>query len=166
MVIDYLIGNKDSFAIEFSVDLERHTHNLCGWHRLWLGGKYVGAYEDICIFGVTLNELEHFVKLNINTKSFDGLSKRDIYRFIKFEDIPGLGKYWFTPGGDSFDDFSMVVYSDDETYKFIWKLRRKPFFDYKNYPKKGLQSAEVPIKDFKQVIENFRKQIEQVARME
>lgn len=164
MVTDYFVGNKNNFAIEFRIRTERYSNDLFGWLRFWLGGKYVGAYDNLCILSVTLHALEQFIKKDIETEDFNGLSKQDIYQFIKFEDIPGLGKYWFTPGGDSFDDFSIIVYSHHEMYNFIWKLYEDPFFEYKDYPK-GFQFAKVSIDDFKEVVKDFGKQLNQLGRL-
>lgn len=160
MVTSYIIGNSDRFAIEFKVDPERPTNNLFGWLKLWFGGNYVGAYENICMPSITLHALEEFTKINLETSNFEKLSIDAIYCSIKSGE---LDEYWFAPGGDSFDDFSIVVYSHNGFYKFIWKIIENPFFEYNNYPD-GFLSAEVNIEEFKRVIKDFKKLLDQLDK--
>lgn len=154
----YTVGNKSSFAIEFDVQHERYSNHLFGWIRIWLGGVYIGAYDNLCILSAISRELESFTRMNLDTDEFDGMSVEAIYQYIKLADYPGLGKYWFSPGGDSFDDFSVVVYCHKDKYKFIWKLYEKPFFEYADYPA-GFLYAEVSIEEVKQVVSKFMKEL-------
>jgi hypothetical protein len=166
MATDYVIGNKETFAIEFKARPERPGHHLFGWLRLWLGGKYVGAYESMFILPFMLQASDRLLKSNVDADDFEGLRKDEIYRNIKFEYYPdgiSFGKYWFTPSADSFDDFSIVVYGHDDVYKFVWQLWDDPHYEYKNYPK-GFQSAEVPKAEIEQVTEEFRKRLDQLDK--
>jgi hypothetical protein len=160
----YIIGNKSSFAIEFDVQHERYSNHLFGWIRIWLGGGYIGAYDNLCILSATSYELESFSRMNLDTDEFDGMSDEAIYRHIKLDDCPGFGKYWFSPGGDSFDDFSVVVYCNKNKYKFIWKLHENTFFEYAGYPK-GFLCADVSVEEFKRVVSNFIEQLDQLKNV-
>lgn len=154
-----VIGDKSSFAIEFKVRNECYSHHLFGSIRIWLNGWYIGAYDDACILTAVSHALASFLKLNLDTDEFDGMAVEDIYHYIKFQDRPGLGKYWFSMGSDSFDDFSVVVFCTKNKYHFIWKLNENSFFDYKDYPA-GFLFACVSIEEFKQVYSKFAEQLE------
>lgn len=163
MVIKYFFGNKDSFAVEFAVQRERYSRHLMGNLRLWLGGNYIGAYEDINILSTTLHDLHVLTTKNICSDSFDGINEEQVYQFIKSDDNLEGGRYFFHPG-EAFDDFSAVVYRHNGMFKFIWKLEEKPFFEYENYPK-GFQWAEVPEDEFRDVVVDFSKQLEELAKV-
>lgn len=156
MVKNFLLGNKDIFAIEYEF---QDGSTGSGKIRLWLNSCYIGAYEDINILSVTLAQLENLaLSESIENEGFVESSIEETYFYIKEGNDEGAGKY-FLSLGEAFDDFSIVVYSFKGSFNFIWKLWDDPFFEYEGYPK-GLLSASIPIDFFKQIVALFKSSIE------
>lgn len=156
MVKSYIVGDSNIFAIEFNIHASL-SHHVMGQIRLWFNDLYLGDFEDINILGVTLYQLERLSKMNDNGDSFEDISEEDVYNLIHSEDnLDGNGCY-FSPG-ESFDDFSIVVYNHDGVLKFIWKLLETPFYKYSDYPK-GIKFAKVSVEYFSQTVAEFKKVI-------
>lgn len=164
MVKNYFIGNKENFAIEFSIQMERYSRHLFGGIRIWLEGKYFGAYEDINILSVTLHQLEILLTTRkIHSDNFSCMSEKDICDFIKYENNLDGGRH-FISLGEAFDDFPTVVYSTKGRLNFIWKLRKNPVFQYVDYPK-GILSAGVRENEFGKIIAKFKIQLDEFSEI-
>jgi hypothetical protein len=46
-VVSNLIGQKTSFGFEY--DIQSRNSHVMGNMRLWIEGKYIGAYDDVNI---------------------------------------------------------------------------------------------------------------------
>ncbi len=163
----YLIGTKENFAVEFNVQSERYNRHLFGGIRLWLDGKYLGAYEDVNILSVTWYQLELLARdTRIYNDDFVKINDSEVFDFIKSEDNLEGGRY-FLSLGEGFDDFSVVVYRFDDAIKFIWKLHDdRPFssFQYDDYIH-SIQSAEIEINEFHEVVTEFKKKLDELSKM-
>ena len=161
----YLIGKKENFAIEFNIQSERYNRHLFGGIRLWLNGKYLGAYQDINILSVTWYQLELLTKdTNIENNDFAKKSDKEVFDFIKSGDNLEGGRY-FLCLGEGFDDFSVVVYRFNDMIKFIWKLYDdRPFssFQYEDYPH-SIQSAEIEINEFHKIVTEFKTKLDELS---
>ena len=155
MVMTQIVGDIDIFAIEF--DVQSRSTKLMGMVRIWLSGKYLGAIEDINILTVTLHQLERVFYSKLYDKHLGELNPKDAYCLIKEDRVEGAGKH-FLSLGESFDDFSVVLYGCDENLIFVWKLNEDHFFDYPGYPA-GIQYALVPIDCFAKTVEKFKKRL-------
>jgi len=149
--INKILGNKELFAVEYEVD--KVQPHLQGKIRLWLGACYVGAYEDVEMLLVVLSQLERVKSDKLNGEAYRNLNFELAYEKIKEND----GKF-FLSLGESFDDFSIVIYFLDGAFTVVWELLDNPFFTYPNYPQ-GLQLVKIPEESFTQVVEEFKKQI-------
>ena len=120
-----IIGSKSTFAIE--ANTERQRPAPFGGVRVWLGDRYLGAYEDSAPILTFLSRLKRVFDLDVDPNSeflqssetfFDGvmqgtMSDGDRYRL-------GLG--------ESFDDFFLVGFREDNVVRLIWSLHEEPFF--------------------------------------
>lgn len=155
MTMRTLIGDKGGFGIEY--EIQSSDSHVMGNMRLWLGGKYVGAFDDVNILSVALFQLE-----GVDSKRIDGCEFVDeaagkVYEIIESGDIPDNRRYLLMPG-EAFDDFSIYWYACNGNLYFVWKLIDNPFFEYPDYPR-GIQSAQVSIDEFLRIVAEFRKTI-------
>lgn len=148
-----LVGDKNGFGIEYKIQ-SRNSH-VMGNMRLWLEGKYIGAFEDVNILTTVLIKLEAFGPEFVDSDDFIGMSPMQVYEHVKAEGNCDSDRFYFTPG-EAFDDFSIVVYSKDGYFNFIWKLHDDPYFQYPDYPK-GIQSARISVEEFHKVVMEFKK---------
>lgn len=156
MVVKRLIGCVDSFAIEYAI--ESNSPKKMGKIRIWLKGNYLGAYDDVNILSVTLHQLEKLSPECLEEIVAKGKSEEEIYSYIKSGTCADNGKFMLSLG-ESFDDFSIVVYLSGEKIKFLWELHEDPFYTYPNYPR-GLLSADIPVETLREVISEFRRELE------
>jgi hypothetical protein len=140
-----LFGDKLNFAIELEVESPLDRFGII---LIWFKGLAIGTRDDVAMLGVPLYSLK-FIENSIDS-SFETMNKTDVYSFIKSENNLEGGKF-YKHFGDTFDDFSIVAYTSDDTVVFIWKLHESPFFSYNNYPA-GILSAIVPLQDYLNVI--------------
>ncbi|GLS05555.1 hypothetical protein GCM10007860_27110 [Chitiniphilus shinanonensis] len=146
-----LFGDKQIFAIELASDED--LIGGVGRVLLWLGGEYVGTFDDTSIHSLVLAQLKSVFSKRLDGDYLRGEAVCQMYDLIKSEKIEGAGQY-FLSLGDSFDDFSIVVFLKGEEVVFLWKLLDKPFFEYKNYPE-GLQCSIIPAAFFSKVLSDF-----------
>lgn len=152
MVDVTLIGDKNCFGIEYAIQ-SRNSHTM-GNLRMWLGGMYIGAIDDVNILTSILFELEGLDPQTIDGSVFSGMASDVIYESVKSESDSNCDKYYFTPG-EGFDDFSIVAYTSNGTFNFIWKLHDDPYFEYPDYPE-GIQSAQVSVNEFQKIVMKFK----------
>ena len=148
-----VVGDKNSFGIEYAV--QSKSKYTMGNMRLWLEGRYIGAFDDVNILTSTLMILEILSPEFVDSDEFVGMDSEQIYEHIKADGNYDGDRFYFTPG-EAFDDFSIVVYSQGGYFNFIWKLHDDPYFQYPDYPK-GIQSAQVSVDEFCKVVTEFKK---------
>lgn len=151
-----VIGDKRCFAIEYEI-LPSVSH-VMGNMRLWLQGIFIGAIEDVNILSAILRQLKSLSPEWRENSAFFDKAADYIYDFVWSEDIQDNINYCFTPG-EAFDDFSIVVFSYNGYFYFIWRLNDNPYFTYPDYPK-DIQSARVSISDYRKIVIDFEKIIQ------
>jgi hypothetical protein len=122
------IGNKQEFAVE--LEIERLNPKPLGKLRLWLGGVFIGSFEDSHFLNVSLHQIKSVLNRSLSNMHYINLGPEEAFSEIK---KLGLGEY-FLNIGESFDDFSVVIYEHDGSYHFVWRLHDEPFFEYPEYP--------------------------------
>jgi len=147
MVKRYLIGDKNSFAIEFTI--ENTQHNIMGHNILWLNNQYIGAWEDISILTLVLDSL-YPMYLNQNDITDKDLNK--ILLDIE-NDTCTLDTLCID---DTYDDFEKRIFKQNDEFIFIWKLYKDSYFTYKNYDY-DLKIARISIKKYDKVLLEFKK---------
>lgn len=152
MVDTCLVGSKDIFAIEFYI-----TESLpkpMGIVRVWLGGEYIGTLEDVNFLSVTLHQLERISLNELFCEDLEGLKPQEAYCLIKSGVIDNSEKF-FLSMGESFDDFSVVLYGCQNNLVFIWELNDNQFFDYPQYSS-GVKFAKVSFDYFVSIVKEFK----------
>lgn len=146
-----LIGDKSTFAIETSFEHlgERPFGNVL----IWLGDRYVGAYEDPVPLLTFLASLKRIPDLSVEAGSVF-LRSGDAFFDGVMEGTMADGDKYRLSLGESFDDFSVLGYRDRSAIRIIWRLHEQPYFQYPNYPR-GLQSASVAADVFAGVVAGF-----------
>jgi hypothetical protein len=126
------IGNKNTFAIEFEVEI--FEPYCLGKILIWISNNSIGTWHDTAMLGVVLNEL-HELKNNPDKYrfiEFEGLTKEDIFELVKGDsNFEGFHLHL----GDTFDDFSMTANFKDSGLEFIWQLDDDPFFIFFRHTK-------------------------------
>lgn len=171
-----IIGNKNSFAIEYHFTDDSAFHNAKT--RIWIGDIYLGHYEnDSPIYGIynyfnyLVNNLDKFV-----TNEFKDKRKEEIYRtMIPYEskeeyfELPNeikiaLDNYdrFIVSLNEAYYEFAMRCYIEDDNVCFVWKLLAKGqslIEDYPNY-REGINFFKVPFNELKSVVNEFKKCLE------
>lgn len=153
MVKSKLIGNRDRFGVEYSIV---STNNyVMGHMKLWIDGRGVGAFEDVNILSVALNQLDIDDFKCIDGCNFNKYSPSDIYDLISSGVVDDAYRYVLGPG-EAFDDFLLYWYSCGNKLNFLWKIKENPFFKYPDCSRE-VQFASVCCGEFVAVISEFRK---------
>jgi hypothetical protein len=150
-----VIGDKRCFAIEY--EIQPSISHVMGSMRLWLEGMFIGAIEDVNVLSAILYQLEGLSPETHENSTFIDKSASDIHELVYSEDALDNVNYCFTPNGVC-DDFSIVVFSHNGYFYFIWRLNDNPFFTYPDYPK-DIQSARVSIDKYQKIVMDFEKVI-------
>ncbi|WP_020560167.1 Imm42 family immunity protein [Thiofilum flexile] len=170
-----LIGQKDVFAIEF--EITSTANYIMGKIQIWIGGLYIGSFEDINILSVTLYQLNNIKTLTASQSLLKNRLTKIYYRVHL-----GKSSYDFslnhtkppipTPYGsrsnakelhkvslgESFDDFSIEYYYDSSSIHFIWSLHENPYFEYPGYPNEEM-SFSVTGDFFHRTVDEFENKL-------
>jgi hypothetical protein len=152
-----VIGNKKLFAIEY--EIQPGVSHVMGNVRLWLEGVYIGAIEDVNILSAILCQLEVPRPEIHENCGFVDKDADDVYELVYVNDVLENARHSFTPG-EAFDDFSIVVFSCDGYFYFVWKLEDNAYFSYPDYPE-GVQSGRVSISEYYETVSEFSKVLSQ-----
>jgi len=158
-----LIGDKNSFGIEYEIQsIEYYIGTskpyVLGHVRLWLEGKYIGAYEDIDILGVASWALEGGESMK--ECQFLNMTAENIYELMITEGIPGV---CHCDLGPPTDDFVTLFYVYNGKVHFVWKIVDEPCFQYPDYPK-DVQSAAVSVEEYRRVVSEFVRIVEDARK--
>lgn len=151
MAVKNIIGNKNIFAIEY--EIESTLPNIMGKACIWIDGNYIGAYDDSHILTGTLYHLERISPTSVNGEQFNGMNSENVYEVIK-----NHKDGYFLNLGESFDDFSVIVYFSEGKFNFIWELLDAPFYNYPGYPE-GLLSSRVSESYYTEVLKKLKKEL-------
>jgi hypothetical protein len=117
-----LIGDKNNFGVEYQIHPSRS--HVMGNMRLWLGGKFVGAFEDVDMLGIALYQLEGGVELK--ECHLPNMVADQIYALMISEDIPNVRH--FMPG-PAFDDFIIFWYLCNKKFILFGSLLMSHIFN-------------------------------------
>jgi len=146
-----VIGDKSRFAIEYEIQSKKA--HVMGTMRLWIEGIFIGAIQDVNILSAILCHLETPSPKIQGYYYFNKITFEDIYYLIYRNDDPNDAQYCFDPG-ESFDDFWIIYYCDNDYYNFIWRLHDNPYFEYPNYPTE-VQNARVAVDEYHKIVMAF-----------
>lgn len=152
-----IIGDRKCFAVEY--EIQPSVSHVMGNIRLWLQGVFIGSIEDINILSSILCQLKSLSPQWRENSTFFDKTADYIYDLVWSEDGQDNINYCFTPG-EAFDDFSIVVFSHNGYFYFIWRLNDNPYFTYPDYPK-DTQSARVSISNYRKIIRDLEKVIQE-----
>lgn len=146
-----VLGSKKDFAIEYSIN-QRNPY-LMGHVRLWLNNISIGCYdEEVPLLSIQSslvrlkNRIGELENRDLDTAKSLGQNPMKI-----IASLDDNGKYM--PGlGESFDDFEIYVYKNDEKLNFYWQLVDNPYFNYLSYPQ-GIMHHSVDVSYFCKVVE-------------
>lgn len=137
-----VFGNKDIFAIERKIN--KREPYLMGNMCLWIGGLQVGSFEDEVMLSCIQQSLSCFSSRfeEMEEHDFRGKPSEEIF-FMVFESDMDNGQFLIHIA-ESFDDFELFTYKEDNEIHFVWKLVDAPFFKYPNYPE-GIMHKKVDV---------------------
>lgn len=150
-----LVGDKSILAIEACID--KRALSPFGNVRVWLNGGYVGSYEDPVSILVFISGIRRVFNLNVDANKEFSLSSESFFNGVMDGAMSGGDRYRLSLG-ESFDDFSIVGFRDDDFIHIIWILNDGPFFHYPAYPA-GIQSSRIPVDIFKSVTDRFESDV-------
>jgi len=153
-----LVGNKNIFAIEYSV-LMVNPSPPYGDCLLWFGGNSLGGLEGevfltrvcSCLEGISSIKEQLFLEEYLNN-----LPEAELFNLMIKDKIDETGKYWFMDT-EGFDLFRNYIYRRNETFHFLWQLSLRVWeeFEPQGVPTQ-LFSAQVPISIYEEVVGKFR----------
>lgn len=154
-----MIGCKKCFGIEHERQLDGSP--IFGKMRLWLEGRYIGAFDDVNILSVAWHQLDGLNVDDIDGCRFGNMPPEDIYGELESGAVDDFRRYILMPG-EAFDEFLVYWYACNKKLHFVWKLVDRPFFSYPGYPS-DVQFAQVPIAEFQRAVDEFGMVIRQHA---
>jgi hypothetical protein len=161
-----LIGNKEIFAIEYSI-LKVNPSPPYGDCLIWLGGNSLGGLEG----EVYLNRVCELLEGNLSIKAllfleehiYD-LSETEIFELMLDEKIDEEGKYWFLYT-EGFDVFNKYIYRRNETFYFLWQLAHRV---WKYFEPEGVSTklffAPVDISVYETVVNQFKNTLRELYK--
>lgn len=154
------VGEKGSFGFEYEImSRSRYAKSgdyfVLGKTRLWIEGKYIGAFDDVNILSAIQYQFEGLELKDMDGCEFLGKPADEVFESIDSEAVPDSRRYLLSPG-EAFDDFTIFTYICNDIIYFIWKLIDEPFFEYPGYPQ-GVQSGQVPVDEYRKVVMEFKK---------
>ena len=157
-----IFGNFEVFAIELDENL---INNKLAKLRLFINAQPIGTFDTIGMIGSFIHIMKHIIsnaeKNILWDPLFDDLTDAQIFDEVfsekNIENFSFDNSRFLVGLGDTFDDFSIMVCSNDiKNIRFIWQLVEQPFFEYSSYPI-GVLAATVPIQLLKECIESLEK---------
>ena len=161
-----MIGSKKSFGIEYRVtDKERKM----GYARIWLGGNFLGTFQDLIYFeSYLLSGLEYIGKIrNLKLTSNPKENYRILEKKVNDDDDYDIYQYQI-----SFvtltDDFLIFSYHTEGLIHIHWKLmtskKKITFDDLKPYPRRSLHHA-IAYDDFWDVVNTLSDQLSKLQNL-
>jgi hypothetical protein len=160
--MEELIGDKNSFAIEFSVTDKK---NFMGYAKLWLDGNLLGSPRDLIYFnGYLFNLLDQFCCSKILDENFHHTSIFQTYRLLKKytyeieDDIYNASRYSST-GSTFTDDYYIFSYLENGIINILWKVRKNAFFEDLKKMRQGLFHFSMKKSEFCLLVSEYKRYI-------
>lgn len=154
-----LIGNKEIFAIEYSVLMVNTSPPYCDC-LFWLGSNSLGGLEGevfltrvcSCLEGISSIKEQLFLE-----EYLYNLSDVELFDLMREDKIDETGKYRFMDT-EGFDLFRNFIYRRNETFYFLWQLSPRVWAEFEPQGvSTQLFSAQVGISVYEEVVREFRK---------
>jgi hypothetical protein len=152
-----LIGNKEIFAIEYSV-LTVNPYPL-GDCLLWLGGNSLGGLEGevflttVCYYLEGISSIKDQLFLE---EYLYNLPEAELFDLMIEQKIDESGKYWFM-NTEGFDLFRSCISRRNETLHFLFQLAPEVWKEFELQSlSTQLFSAQVPISIYEESVGEFR----------
>lgn len=150
-----LVGNKNRFAVEFEI-----TNHYGDWNdgkiALFINNLQIGYFGDIDYLNFLYDAIDRVLKLN--NIFFPEFKNKKASEVMKIFNSSKDGKYDSSLifAGEAFDDFLLRAYkTDSDRIWFLWKLVKKPFFNYK-FPDHTSKYFELDISEVRLVIDEYK----------
>ena len=141
-----IVGNKELFAIEWK---ERTPVSPV---RVWVSNFFIGTFDESQMLGVVAHQFKELI--NRVDEIALNYGKLDVERIFELLLAEESGKHLISLG-ESFDDFCVLVYANEDLLNFVWRLEPDPYFDYPQYGYE-LKSGAVPLEYFLGVVEDYK----------
>jgi hypothetical protein len=145
-----LIGDKSKFAIEIFEVSGRFAKFI-----MWMDGTPCGSRDDSTLLSVYVNCLNTLISrprfddkyFNYTSGLFELLLSGDNYD-------PALGDF-----GENFEDYLMLIYFHDDTFRFYVKMVDNPYWTYSDeFPREF--TALIKRSDMESVLDQLKKYLE------
>jgi len=155
---EIIIGDKNTFAIQYS---HGQQDEKMGYVLLWLGGIYIGAWEDEVFFSYLQSGLQCIIEIKGRLMNFPFRDDLPEVIIQKMSDLstrdPALYDH-VGSFGESFHDFFIICFLTDSKINLVWKLREKPFFTYPGYPR-AAQMVSLDYDYFESIVRRFDEEL-------
>ena len=138
-----IVGKKKLFAIEYEIK-NKVDDWILGQFRLWVSSKIIGDWDDDSVdlkgcfkWLPTLMEekvnrsepaLENLNGEQVIFKTFDAFYSEDNQNCI----VDSFSRFHISHiGMSSFDGFDIVLLEEAESFRFVWRDKKKRIFDEK-----------------------------------
>ncbi|WP_396332852.1 hypothetical protein [Burkholderia anthina] len=160
-MITEIIGNKELFAVEFSIEkkVSGLSYGLC---LIWIAGEFIGNPDDRVYLSRVRTNL---IAIKENFAHADSIpavpnSPADLLAMATGEGLENSGKHFFFDT-DGFDNFVKLFFQQGDTTTFYWclhpALANVP--KYSSYSHK-VHSAKIPTSAINSVVDEFCSRIE------
>jgi hypothetical protein len=150
-----IISDKNRFAIEFEI-CNSWGKMQDGKVILFINNSQIGSYDDNVYLNIPCEEILHIINSqDIFYHEFRNRKPSVIMQTMNgsFEDKYDSSLLHL---GESFDDFLFRAYKiDEDKIWFLWKLVKKPSFEYPKYDYHS-KSFELDISEVQSVIQQFK----------
>ena len=154
-----IIGNKNKFAIEYSIVFTKKK-TAYGDCIIWLEGKCLGGLEGECYLNMICQWLERQVEFKDNlffTEDLYKLSSQELFNFMEEKAEYEIKENYRFLDTEGFDLFRSYIYRKDDKFNFIWQLDRDYWEEFKAQDVSiKLFTATVDIKIYCDIIFQFK----------
>jgi len=158
-----IIGDKNNFAIEYIIC--KTKPHLMGKFCLWVNNIYIGDKDE----EVMLLSVNHYLKIRMSqlyvleNDIIKEMPPSKVYEYI-YNEKYNHTRYLLNLG-ESFDDFSTIIYLVNDCINFIWKIYEDSAYKYPDYPI-GINSASVDLDEFSNIVNQFSSAIDSIGTKE
>lgn len=160
-MIEKLVGNKDLFAIQYSMENPNKYPPLeeC---TIWLNSFVMGGLEGETYLTMVSRDLLSVCKISdkiVLPEDFRDISDKKLFDAMLTEKFDESGTYWFmnTEGFDSFFSYVYKRNAQDNFFHFLWQIN--PGWNDGTFSNQ-LFKASVPIIYYTQIVNEFSREVE------
>lgn len=142
-----IIGKKDSFGIELN-EIKANKGKLL----IWFNGEAFGCFNEEEYLKKILSSLRKATseKKYLNPQDID---QSKLFEMFLDDKIGRFDSLIFSPG-ESFDDFIIRIFHNDNRLFFCCKLVENPYFEYPNL-KKIVYCETIDLETYNAVLDKF-----------